>query len=103
MPDPLFPGFGVHDVEVEGARIHCVAGGSGPPLLLLHGYPQTHAMWHKVAPRLAEAFTLVCPDLRGCGDSSKPRGGPPHDTYSKRAMGADMVAATTRHFQSFFA
>ena len=92
MTDPLFPGFAVHDVDVPGARIHCVLGGAGPPLLLLHGYPQTHAMWHQVAPRLAERFTVVCADLRGYGDSSKPRGGPPHETYSKRAMAADMVS-----------
>lgn len=67
-------------------------GGSGPPLLLLHGYPQTHAMWHLVAPGLAERFTVVCPDLRGYGDSAKPAGGPDHSGYSKRAMAADQVA-----------
>jgi haloacetate dehalogenase len=88
---PLFPGFDVRDVDADGVRIHCVIGGEGPPLLLLHGYPQTHAMWHKVAPALAERFTVVCADLRGYGDSSKPPGAPPHETYSKRAMAADMV------------
>jgi haloacetate dehalogenase len=92
MDDPLFPGFAAHDIDVPGARIHCVAGGSGPPLLLLHGYPQTHAMWHKIAPALAARFTVVCADLRGYGDSSKPPGGPPHATYSKRAMAGDMAA-----------
>jgi len=88
----LFPGFAARDVDGAGARIHCVVGGSGPPLLLLHGYPQTHAMWHKVAPALAERHTVVCADLRGYGDSSKPPGAPPHEAYSKRAMAADMVA-----------
>src|SRR5438105_1131504 len=88
---PLFPGFDVRDVEGAGARIRCVIGGSGPPLLLLHGYPQTHAMWHKIAPALAERYTVVCADLRGYGDSSKPDSGPPHEAYSKRAMAADMV------------
>jgi len=73
-----------------------VVGGSGPPILLLHGYPQTHAMWHKVAPALAERYTVVCADLRGYGDSSKPQSGPPHDAYSKRAMAADMVAVMQR-------
>jgi haloacetate dehalogenase len=90
---PLFPGFDVRDVEGAGARIRCVVGGSGPPLLMLHGYPQTHAMWHKVAPALAEHYTVVCADLRGYGDSSKPPGAPPHEAYSKRTMAADMVAA----------
>ena len=88
----LFPGFAAHDVEGDGARIHCVVGGSGPPLLLLHGYPQTHAMWHRIAPMLATTRTVVCADLRGYGDSSKPDSGPPHVAYSKRAMAADMVA-----------
>jgi haloacetate dehalogenase len=60
-------------------------------VLLLHGYPQTHAMWHKVAPRLAREYTVVCPDLRGYGDSSKPQGVPGHSNYSKRAMALDMV------------
>ena len=62
-------------------------------MLLLHGYPQTHAMWHKVAPGLARDYTVVCADLRGYGDSSKPRGVPGHANYSKRAMALDMVEA----------
>ncbi|HEX7967975.1 MAG TPA: alpha/beta hydrolase [Stellaceae bacterium] len=66
-------------------------GGKGPPLLLLHGYPETHAMWHKLAPTLAERFTVICPDLRGYGDSSKPPGGAGHYGYSKRAMAADQI------------
>ena len=60
-------------------------------MLLLHGYPQTHAMWHRIAPRLAERFTVVCPDLRGYGDSAKPKGGAGHINYSKRAMARDQV------------
>src|SRR5437763_15391513 len=88
----LFPGFATRRIATSGAEIACVIGGNGPPLLLLHGYPQTHAMWHKVAPRLAERFTVVCSDLRGYGDSSKPEGGARHANYSKRAMAADQVA-----------
>src|SRR6478672_8202582 len=88
----LFPGFAAHDVDGDGARINCIVGGSGPPLLLLHGYPQTHAMWHRIAPALSEHFTVVCSDLRGYGDSSKPDGGERHVQYSKRAMAADQVS-----------
>ena len=87
----LFPGFTSRSIDTSGATIHCVAGGSGPPLLLLHGFPQTHAMWHKIAPRLAESFTVVAADLRGYGDSSKPASDPAHATYAKRAMAQDMV------------
>ena len=91
----LFPGFTAHRVATAGAEIHCVVGGEGPPLLLLHGYPQTHAMWHRIAPRLAERFTVVCPDLRGYGDSAKPEGGPQHVNYSKRAMARDQAEVMT--------
>ena len=87
----LFPGFTTRHVATAGARIHCEVGGSGPPLLLLHGYPQTHAMWHRIAPRLAERYTVVCSDLRGYGDSSKPDGGEGHVAYSKREMAKDQV------------
>jgi len=87
----LFPGFSTRRVATTGAEIHVENGGHGPPLLLLHGYPQTHAMWHKVAPALAQSFTVVCPDLRGYGDSSKPPGGNGHLNYTKRAMAQDMV------------
>ena len=87
----LFPGFEARRIETSGATIACEIGGSGPPLLMLHGYPQTHAMWHAVASRLAESFTVVCSDLRGYGDSSKPDGGARHVNYSKRAMAADQV------------
>jgi haloacetate dehalogenase len=87
----LFPGFAGRRVRTGGALINLVSGGSGTPLLLLHGYPQTHAMWHKVAPELAREYTVVCPDLRGYGDSSKPKGAPDHANYSKRAMALDMA------------
>jgi haloacetate dehalogenase len=91
--DDLFPGFAVRDIPTRGACIHARVGGRGPPLLLLHGYPQTHAIWHRVAPRLSERFTVVAADLRGYGDSQKPDGGPDHAGYSKRAMAQDQVEA----------
>ena len=78
-------------IEVSGATINLRHGGDGPPLLLLHGFPQTHLIWRGVADRLAREFTLVMPDLRGYGDSSKPAGGADHGNYSKRAMALDMV------------
>ena len=87
----LFPGFAERRIAGAGAEIHLRIGGSGPPLLLLHGYPQTHAMWHRIAPALAERFTVVCSDLRGYGDSGKPEGGERHVNYSKRAMAGDQV------------
>src|SRR5438046_2409087 len=87
----LFPGFTTLRIQTPGAEIRCVVGGSGPPLLLLHGYPQTHVIWHKIAPALAHRFTVVCADLRGYGDSSKPASDPQHTVYSKRAMAQDMV------------
>src|SRR5437762_9422113 len=87
----LFPGFTTLRIQTSGAEIQCVIGGSGPPLLLLHGYPQTHVMWHKVARQLAERFTVVCSDLRGYGDSSKPAGDPMHANYAKRAMARDQM------------
>jgi haloacetate dehalogenase len=87
----FFPGFGQRSIKTSGAEINLVTGGSGPPLLLLHGYPQTHLMWRKVAPRLAGEFTLVIPDLRGYGDSSKPPAGADNANYSKRALAQDQV------------
>ncbi len=89
----LFPGFAVHDLETPGGRVHARAGGSGPPLLLLHGYPQTHAIWHRMAGPLAARFTVVAADLRGYGDSAKPPTAPDHAPYSKRAMAQDAVDA----------
>lgn len=93
MHDALFPGFRPLTIDSpEGATIAGVLGGAGPPLLLLHGHPQTHAIWHKVAPVLARHFTVVACDLRGYGDSSKPDAVPDHANYSKRTMAADMLA-----------
>jgi haloacetate dehalogenase len=87
----MFPGFTVHQVKTDGAEINFRRGGEGPPVLLLHGYPQTHVMWHAIAPELAKRFTVIVADLRGYGDSSKPDSQPPHEAYSKRAMALDMV------------
>ncbi len=87
----MFEGFTEQRIATGGAEIHAVVGGDGPPLALLHGYPQTHVMWHRVAPRLAEAFTVVAPDLRGYGRSSKPPGGEGSANYAKRAMARDIV------------
>src|SRR5436853_5966766 len=87
----MFEGFTRTEVETSGARIHLRHGGAGPPLLLLHGNPLTHVSWHKIAPRLAEQFTVVATDLRGYGDSSKPAGGERSIGYSFRAMAADQV------------
>lgn len=88
-----FDGFEAGSHAVNGQRIFARVGGraEGPPLLLLHGFPQTHAIWHRVAQRLADRYRLVMPDLRGYGDSSKPEGGADHVQYSKRAMAQDMV------------
>ncbi len=91
MNQPLFPGFLRPRIRTSGATINLVTAGDGPPVLLLHGYPETHAMWHRVAPRLSRDYTVVCADLRGYGDSSKPRGLPDHSNYSKRAMAQDMA------------
>src|SRR5918998_4186590 len=93
----MFEGFERVRVEAQGASIHAVVGGEGPPVLLLHGSPQTPVMWHLVAPRLAEEFTVVATDLRGNGDSSKPETTPDHAPYSKRTMAEDQIAVM-RHF-----
>jgi haloacetate dehalogenase len=88
----VFDGFEQRRIAGSGAAIHVRVGGRGAPLLLLHGYPQTGAMWHRVAPELARHFTVVAPDLRGYGDSDRPAAGPDHAAYAKRAMAADQVA-----------
>ena len=87
----MFERFENLQIDANGTTINLVKGGSGPPILMLHGYPQTHAMWNKIAPRLAEDFTVVCPDLRGYGDSAKVEGDPDHINYSKRVMAQDQI------------
>jgi haloacetate dehalogenase len=89
----MLDGFETRDVQTRDTSIRVRIGGAGPPLLLLHGYPQTHAMWHRVAPALAEHCTVACADLRGYGDSGKPASDFEHAAYSKRAMAQDMVEA----------
>jgi haloacetate dehalogenase len=87
----MFDGFHHKLIKTQATTINLVRGGSGYPILLLHGYPQTHVCWHRVAPILAERFTVVCPDLRGCGDSAKPPSDPEHLAYAKRMMAQDQV------------
>src|SRR5690242_15114327 len=87
----FFDGFTLERVDVGEVTLRVRHGGTGPPVLLLHGHPRTHATWHKVAPRLAERFSVVCPDLRGYGESSKPPTDAEHAPYSKRAMARDVV------------
>ena len=89
----MFEGFTAIDVETPRGRVHARSGGSGPPLLVLHGYPETHLMWHAVAPALAERFTVVAPDLPGYGYSFRPPVTDDHAGHSKRALAADLVAA----------
>jgi haloacetate dehalogenase len=89
---PFLSGFALYNFTTSsGVTIRFALAGSGPALLLLHGHPQTHVTWRKVAPQLAEQYTVVTPDLRGYGDSGKPDGGERHINYSKRAMAADLV------------
>jgi haloacetate dehalogenase len=87
----FFPGFRQGFIRTSGAIINMLVGGSGPPLLLLHGHLETHVAWHKIAGTLAKRFTVVMTDLRGYGDSSKPDGGLNHIHYPKREMGLDQV------------
>jgi len=87
----MFEGFESKRIATRGTEINLKVAGNGPPLLLLHGYPQSHVIWHKIAPELAEKFTVVLTDLRGYGDSGKPESDADHSPYSKRAMAADQV------------
>jgi len=87
----MFDQFTAATQDVDGAPVHYVRGGTGPALLLLHGHPQTHVIWHKVAGELARHFTVIAADLRGYGDSGKPPGLPDHANYSKRAMGQEQL------------
>src|SRR5215213_7205792 len=87
----MFETFTHRRIETSEAVVNLRHAGNGPPVLLLHGHPQTHIMWHKVAPKLAESYTIVCADLRGYGDSSKPATTEDHEPYSKRAMARDQV------------
>ena len=88
----LLPGFKSQDIRTSGATIRVLTKGDGPPLLLIHGHPETHVAWHKVAPALAgSGFSIILPDLRGYGDSSKPDYSPQSSAYSFRAMGQDMI------------
>ncbi|MBA2692202.1 MAG: alpha/beta hydrolase [Rubrobacter sp.] len=100
----MFEGFESFDIATDGgATIRTLVGGGGPPLLLLHGNPQTHVMWHEVAPRLAEEFTVVATDLRGYGDSSKPPTTADHAPYSKREMARDQISVMeSLGFERFF-
>ena len=92
----MFSGFHKEKIKVTGTEINLVRGGEGPPLLLLHGYPQSHIMWHKVAPSLSEKFNLIIPDLRGYGDSGTPDIDEEHYNYSKRATALDQVELMTK-------
>lgn len=88
----FFPGFEQRRVKAGDVTLNVRLGGGGSPLLLLHGYPQTHLAWHKVAPELARDFTVICPDLKGYGDSDAPAPAADASTYSKRVMGAELLA-----------
>ena len=91
MSDDLFPGFAAHWIDTDAGRIFARVGGNGPPVILLHGFPQTHVCWHRVAPALARDGTVVLCDLKGIGRSRAPRGGPLGEGYSKREMAAELV------------
>lgn len=92
LPEGLIDGFTRRRLPGDGVMIDALVGGSGPPLLLLHGYPQTRVMWRALAPALAQKFTVVVPDLRGYGRSDKPPGDAAHERYSKRVMARDQIA-----------
>jgi len=102
MQDPFYPHFQNKKIQTSDIEINLVIGGQGPPILLLHGYPQSHIMWHKVAPVLAEKYTVVATDLRGYGDSGKPKTDQYHFPYSKRAMAKDQIEVmATLGFETF--
>ena len=92
----MFEGFTLEMIDVPEARLRVRHGGEGPPVLLLHGHPRTHTTWHKVAPLLAERYHVVCPDLRGFGQSSKPADRPDHAGSSKRAKARDCIQLMRR-------
>ena len=99
----MFPGFTPRRLQVNGIHLHTLTGGAGPPLLLLHGYPQSHLIWHRVADELARHYTVVITDLRGYGLSDKPPGQADHANYSKRTMAQDQVQAMRQlGYPSFF-
>ncbi len=99
----LFEGFELSMIDTGEAVLRVRHGGSGPPLLLLHGHPQTHVIWHKIAPRLARDFSVIAPDLRGYGESSKPPTTPDHVPYSKRVMALDLIELMRQlGFEQFF-
>ena len=99
----MFEGFAHKRLRVNGVEINTLTGGSGPPLLLLHGYPQSHLIWHRVAPELVRRYTVVATDLRGYGASEKPVGLPDHSNYSKREMARDQVEVMHQlGFDSFY-
>lgn len=98
MSDDLFPGFTAHWIETQGGRLFARAGGrvDAPPLLLLHGFPQTHVCWHRIAPALAATHRVVCLDLKGYGWSAAPKGDEAHEAYSKRVLAREAVEAMER-------
>ena len=99
----MFEGFTRNKLRANGVEINTLVKGDGPPLLLLHGYPQSHLIWHRVAPELARHYTVVAPDLRGYGDSEKPKGLSDHSNYSKREMARDQVEVMhLLGFESFY-
>jgi haloacetate dehalogenase len=92
MPELRIPEFAYQNISCNDVTLNAAVAGQGPPLLLLHGFPETHLAWRKIAPGLARHHRVVCPDLRGYGDSDKPRGDAGHDQYSKRTMARDVLS-----------
>ena len=99
----MFPNFKREIIDTGEVKINLVRGGSGLPILLLHGYPQTHVIWHKIAAKLAEKFTVIATDLRGYGDSDKPPANSDHSNYSKRTMARDQITVMSQlGYQQFY-